>query len=84
MRAQHRLGRARRRHDEHRHGAEAEEHDVGAVLPGEPVEGDVRERAHQVEVARPGRAELEAKAAVGEGCRRHRRLAAPAPASSWH
>ena len=52
------------------------------MLPGEPVEGDVRERAHQVEVARPGRAELEAKAAVGEGCRRHRRLATPAPASS--
>ena len=42
-----------------------------SVLPGEPVE-----------VARPGRAELEAKAAVGEGCRRHRRLATPAPASS--
>ena len=54
VRAQHRLGGARRRHDDDRHGAEAEEHEVVAVLPSEASERDVRERADEVEVPEDG------------------------------
>jgi hypothetical protein len=46
------LGGARRRGDDGGHGAEAEEHEVGAVLGGERGEGDGWEGAHEVEVRR--------------------------------
>ena len=52
VRAQHGLRGARRRDDERRDGAEAEEHEaVAAMLGGEVAEGDVREGADEVQVA---------------------------------
>ena len=55
VRAQHGLRGARRRDDERRDGAEAEEHEaVAAMLGGEVSEGDVREGADEVQVADDG------------------------------
>lgn len=50
VRAEDGLGCARGGDDEGGDGAEAEEHEVGAVLPCEVAEGDVGEGADEVQV----------------------------------
>lgn len=55
VRAHDKLRSARRRHDQVRDGAEAEEHETAAVmLRGEAAEGDMRAVADEVQVADDG------------------------------
>ena len=54
VRAKHLLGGARRRHYEGPHGAQAEDHHVRAVLPGQAPKGDMWEGANKVQVPDDG------------------------------